>query len=516
MDRVKEIIEVTGDTVNEQQLLLWRWMSEYYLCTMGEVMNAAMPAGLKVESRTVISLPAEIAHEERLDSASALILEILKKEGSISLNKLPATIEGESVLKVVGRLVNQGVVVAGERAVDRYIPREEIYISLSEEYDEAELHRLLDSLAKTPARLKLVNTYLTLTGYDGRGSLPTLKKSLLLSASGSSAAPLAGLIKKGTFKVILQNKGRIRGWTGSTAEPNKLSIDQSRAFSEINDSFGSNSVTLLRGVTSSGKTEIYIHLIREAIEKGKQALFLLPEIAITTQMINRLKRHFGDSVGVYHSGFSDNERVEVWRRTAETNGDEMFRIILGVRSSIFLPFHSLGLVIVDEEHDNSYKQQDPAPRYSARDSAIMLAKFHNAKTVLGSATPSIESVYNARRGKYGYVEMNDRFGEVKMPEMILSDTRDAYRRKQMVSHFTPQMIAAIEEALEKKEQVVLFRNRRGYAPVIQCRECGWMPGCKSCSVNLTYHRGLSRMRCHYCGYSTPVPRNALHADRKTW
>ena len=262
---------------------------------------------------------------------------------------------------------------------------------------------------------------------------------------------------------------------------------------------------MLHGVTSSGKTEIYIHLIEEQLKMGKQVLYMLPEIALTTQIILRLKRHFGGVTGVYHSRFSDPEKVEIWKRVAENDQLTGYRLILGVRSSIFLPFSNLGLIIVDEEHDGSYKQHDPAPRYHARDSAIMLAALHKAKTILGSASPSVESYNNAVKGKYGLTELKERFGLIKLPAIIIANTREAYRKKLMVSHFTPELLQAMDEALGKEEQIILFQNRRGFSPYIECSECGWIPVCIHCAVNLTSHKAINKLVCHYCGYTTEMP-----------
>jgi len=298
---------------------------------------------------------------------------------------------------------------------------------------------------------------------------------------------------------------RIEG-AGSVKQPLKeLSEPQSAAYASIKSQMKDKNIVLLHGVTSSGKTEIYIHLIEEQLRLGKQVLYMLPEIALTTQIIMRLKKHFGDSTGVYHSRFSDPEKAEIWKMVAENDPSSGYRLILGVRSSLFLPFSNLGLIIVDEEHDGSYKQHDPAPRYHARDSAIMLAALHKAKTLLGSASPSIESYNNAQKGKYGLAELKERFGFIKLPEIILANTREAYRRKLMVSHFSPELLQAMDDALGKDEQIILFRNRRGFSPYIECSECGWIPVCIQCAVNLTYHKGIGRMVCHYCGYSTGMP-----------
>ena len=433
--------------ISLKQLDLWRWISSYYMCTIGEVMDAALPSGLKA--------------------------------GLMDENK-------------TGSLTG-------------YRPKEEVVISLAGGYDETRLNKILDLMARSPARARLLTAFLDLTGYGDEKFAQTVRKGELLKTTNVSGTVLNALVEKGIFQKSVVETLTFEQTDKICSSVNPLSPVQSKAKDKIDSLFIDKDVVLLKGVTSSGKTEIYIHLIEEQLKKSKQVLYLLPEIALTTQIINRLKIHFGDEIGVYHSKFNDSERIEVWRRISGDMKDHRFNIILGVRSSLFLPFSNLGLIIVDEEHDSSYKQQDPAPRYNARDSAMMLARKHGAKVLLGSATPSIETMFNAQNGKYGFVEITERYGRVNMPEMIIADTRDAYRRKIMISHFTPVLINAIEEAIAGGNQTVLFRNRRGYAPVIQCRECGWTPVCKQCAVNLTYHKGLNKLRCHYCGAVQGVP-----------
>ena len=437
---IRPVISVAEGTplINASQLKLWLWISEYYLCSEGEVMKAAIPS-------------------------------------EISLNN--------------------------------YKPRLETFINLSRKYSEGELNEILDKLKKAPRQQDILSAYIRLTGYTAETDILPISKSLLLSESHCSAGILETLTDKGILTSASQPVSRIPD-TDSHKEPIKrLSEAQSVAFGSIKTQFLEKDIVLLHGVTSSGKTEIYIHLIEEQLKKGKQVLYMLPEIALTTQIILRLKRHFGGITGVYHSRFSDPEKVEIWKRIAEKDPLNSYRLILGVRSSLFLPFSNLGLIIVDEEHDGSYKQHDPAPRYHARDSAIMLAAMHNAKTILGSASPSIESYNNAVNGKYGLTELKERFGLIKLPTIILANTREAYRKKLMVSHFTPELLQSMDEALSKEEQIILFQNRRGFSPYIECSECGWIPVCIQCAVNLTYHKGIGKLVCHYCGYSTGMPSN---------
>ena len=436
---IKPIISIYDKNpfINESQLRLWLWISEYYLCSEGEVMKAALPS-------------------------------------EISLNN--------------------------------YKPRFETFICLSRKYTETDLNEILDKLKKAPRQQDILSAYIRLTEYGDTGSeIKPVNKSVLLSEAHSSPGILDALIDKGILLSASQSVSRIPV-TDSYKEPiKKLSEAQSVAFESIKKQFIEKDIVLLHGVTSSGKTEIYIHLIEEQLKKGKQVLYMLPEIALTTQIILRLKKHFGDVTGVYHSRFSDPEKVEIWKKVAENDPLNSYRLILGVRSSLFLPFSDLGLIIIDEEHDGSYKQHDPAPRYHARDSAIMLASMHNAKTILGSASPSIESYNNAINGKYGLTELNERFGLIKLPSIILANTREAYRKKLMVSHFTPELLQSMDDALAKEEQIILFQNRRGFSPYIECSECGWIPVCFQCAVNLTYHKGISKLVCHYCGYTTDMP-----------
>ncbi len=435
---LKSVIDVTDSIplINELQLRLWLWISEYYLCSEGEVMKAAMP---------------------------------------------------------------------GENSIKNFRPRLETHIILSGKFSEDELNTILDRLKNAPRQQEILSAYLRLSDYaTGKEILP-VTKSLLLSEAHSSPAIIDALMHKGILRPVVQTVSRIHESDNFMEPVKKLSEAQQTAYTTIKSQFAEKDIVLLHGVTSSGKTEIYIHLIEEQLKKGKQVLYMLPEIALTTQIILRLKRHFGGITGVYHSRFSDPEKMEIWKKVAEKDPLNSYRLILGVRSSIFLPFSDLGLVIVDEEHDGSYKQHDPAPRYHARDSAIMLAALHKAKTILGSASPSIESYNNAVNGKYGLTELRERFGCIQLPGIILANTREAYRKKLMVSHFTPELLQAMDEALGKEEQIILFQNRRGFSPYIECSECGWIPVCIQCAVNLTYHKGIGKLVCHYCGYTRDLP-----------
>src|ERR1035437_4617365 len=405
---IKSILKVNDKipVINELQLKLWLWISEYYLCTEGEVMKAALP---------------------------------------------------------------------NEISLTNFKPRLETFIKLSEKFSESKLIEILDKLKKAPKQMEILSNYIRLTGYESGKEILPVSKSFLLSESHTTAGILDSIITKGYLQSDSQAVSRISEKDDYKEPIKELSEAQGMAFELIKTQFTEKDIVLLHGVTSSGKTEIYIHLIEEQLKKGKQVLYMLPEIALTTQIILRLKRHFGTITGVYHSRFSDPEKVEIWKRIAENDPLNSYRLILGVRSSLFLPFSDLGLIIVDEEHDGSYKQHDPAPRYHARDSAIILAAIHKAKTILGSASPSVESYNNAVNGKYGLTGLKERFGLIKLPTIILANTREAYRKKLMVSHFTPELLQAMDIALGKEEQIILFQNRRGFSPYIECSECGWIP-----------------------------------------
>ncbi len=430
--------------VNDIQLRFWKWLADYYMCTEGEVMNAAVPSALFPDGN--ISAP-----------------------------------------------VSEG-----------YKPRKESFIVLAKHFSDKELNIIYDNLKKAPKQANLLDSYLFLSGYSRGAGLIPVRKSLVLRESDSESGIIEALIKKKILVSVSLEVGRLEHYSGQQEPLRKLSDNQLIAFNSIKNHFREKDIVLLHGITSSGKTEIYIHLIEEQLRLGKQVLYMLPEIALTAQIILRLKKHFGPVTGVYHSRFNDQEKVEIWKKVAEEDPEKGYRLILGVRSSIFLPFRNLGLVIVDEEHDSSYKQHDPAPRYHARDSAAVLAGMHDARVLMGSASPSLESYTNAVAGKYGLTELMERYGLIRLPEIIVANTREAYRKKLMVSHFTPELLNAMDRALSRNEQVVLFQNRRGFSPYIECPECGWIPVCKQCAVNLTYHKSINRLVCHYCGYSTGV------------
>lgn len=488
------------------QFRFWEWLADYYLCTQGDVYKAALPSGLKLESETVVEYNPDFEATEPLAEREQKVLDLLAVEPEQTVTRLEKESGLKNILAVVKSLLEKDALFVKEELKRTYKPKTETRVRLTEAArNERRLHFFFDELQRrAPKQLDLLMKYIELSGCLGEREVREVSKAELLKRSGATPAVFSGLVDKGVFEVYQQEVGRLETVSQAVMSLNELNVHQQRAFDEIRASFRVKNVCLLHGVTSSGKTEIYIHLIDEAVRQGKQVLYLLPEIALTTQITERLKRVFGSRLGIYHSKFPDAERVEVWQKQLS---HEPYDIILGVRSSLFLPFQRLELVIVDEEHENTYKQQDPAPRYHARNAAIVLASMCGAKTLLGTATPSVESWYNATEGgKYALVELKERYKEIQLPEIIPVDIKELQRKKRMNGPFSPLLLQYVREALEQKEQVILFQNRRGFAPMIECHTCGWVPKCKNCDVSLTYHKGLNQLTCHYCGYTQPVPR----------
>ena len=507
----KEIITVLDSTplVGEVQFAFWEWVAAYYMCSPGEVMDAALPAALKLSSETSIKLhPSFTGDFSHLSEKEEMLVEALQHQESITLTDISRALEMKKVIPVVKSLLEKELVILLEELEDRYKPRMDSYVSLHRDYAENEdrFREVFDVMEKkAPRQLEMLMNFIHLS-HGGSSGFKEVGKKELLKQPGATLHTLNELVKKGIL-LVEERKHDLFGEVTFLADPVELNEMQSTAYEKINDAFTTNEVVLLHGVTSSGKTEIYIRLINEAIQQGKQVLYLLPEIALTTQIITRLRKVFGNKVGVYHSRFSENQRVEVWEAVRSQGIEEKFMIILGARSATFLPFENLGLVIVDEEHDSSFKQYEPAPRYHARDAAIYLAKQSGAKTLLGSATPSLESYFNAQTGRYGLVEMDQRFGGMEMPEIIVVDVKKESFARRMTSHFSNILIDHIREALGNGEQVILFQNRRGFALRLECDICQWMPGCKNCDVTLIYHKQSNQLRCHYCGYTEEVPQH---------
>ena len=504
----KDISEVLDRTpvMLERQLAFWKWVEEYYLCTLGDVYKAALPSGMKLESETVVEYNPDFVADEPLSPKEQRILDILSVDTEQCITQIERAGNIKNILPAIKSLMEKDAIRVKEELKRNYKPKTEVRVRLQDNMrDEAILQKQFDLLARAPKQLALLMKYIELSGWMQEGKLlKEVSKKTLLDASGASASILNGLIDKHIFETYNYEIGRLTAGKTEIAPLNPLNEIQQRAFHSIMSSFHQKNICLLHGVTASGKTEVYIHLIEEVIKAGKQVLYLLPEIALTTQITERLKRIFGSRLGVYHSKFPDAERVEIWQKQLTEND---YDVILGVRSSVFLPFRRLGLVIVDEEHETSYKQQDPAPRYHARSAAIMLASLYGAKTLLGTATPSMESYYNATHGKYSLVEMKERYQQIQLPEIEVVDIKELARKRRMSGHFSPFLLQKMREALENKEQIILFQNRRGFAPMIECRTCGWVPKCKNCDVSLTYHKGLNQLTCHYCGYTYSVPKS---------
>jgi primosomal protein N' (replication factor Y) (superfamily II helicase) len=506
----KYIFDLLDDfpAVGDLQYKLFQWIADYYLCSVGEVMNAALPSGLKLSSESMVQLnpafdPEETKHE--FSEKEHILLDNLRND-SMAYSEISKLLGVKQLYNILKSLVRKEAVILFEEVREKYKPKTERRVRLTPQYSAAHLlERLFEKLSSKPKQEAIVLKYLQLVPILQHPSSNTagLKRSQLTEHESESS--LKTLIKAGIFEeydTIVSRFGDEEEHTGVSIP---LSPEQQHAFHEIIKSFATHDTTLLHGITGSGKTEIYINLIKQAIDSGSQVLYLLPEIALTTQIVRRLIKVFGKNVGVYHSKFSDNERVEVWNGVLSGR----FKFVIGVRSSVFLPFDNLGLVIVDEEHDPSYKQQEPAPRYHARDVAIMMAKMHHAKILLGSATPSIETYYQAQHNKYGLVALTKRYGEAKLPMIKLADMGRERRYKTAKGDFSSLLINSIHDTLSQKEQVIIFQNRRGYSPILSCEDCGWVPKCVNCAVSLTYHQYRNSLVCHYCGYRQPLPQQCV-------
>ena len=484
--------------VNLKQLELWQWMASYYMCSLGEVMRAALPGSFLLESETVVHLSKSYSGDEaELTDAEFQVLEALEHQASLHIDELRSLLDRPDALSSVNRLLQLGVIRVEETIYEKYRPKVKRFVKLSPAYrEEAALRELLDQMSRAPKQRALLMNLFMLEAKGEAASVPELLKQ----AQASSAA-LNSLEDKGIV-IITQAQVDRYEFLGTQEGLPELSPAQETAFKQIQHHFTEQAYVLLHGVTGSGKTAVYTHLIDQALKEGKQVLYMLPEIALTTQLIQRLKVFFGESLAVYHSRQSIHERVEVWNQVLE--GKDKARVVVGARSSLFLPFAKLGLIVLDEEHEPSFKQHQPAPRYHARDTALVLAGMHGSKVLMGSATPSLESHYLAQQGKYRQVLLNERFGKVLLPEIQLVDLQRAYKRKQMKGHFSAELQEAIAQVLDQGKQVILFQNRRGYAPVVQCERCGTAPQCPNCDVSLTYHQYKNELRCHYCGHHRPM------------
>lgn len=505
---IKEISALLDDTpiVRHPQLKLWNWIADYYLCNTGEVYKAAIPAGLKVESETYVSVNPDFEEsaDMRLSDRERVFLDFTAQKGRLMITDITRATGFKNVEKIASNLLDRGAIIVAERVVDNYRPKTIKCVRLAvERTDEASLHAWFDKIRRAPRQEQLLLAYLDLSLWLQKSKdVAEVTVDELIDRSGCSLPVLRDAVKRGLFEIYKKEINRFDFLEHKLDELPVLSQQQKNALSGIHSCFSSKDVTLLHGVTSSGKTSIYMHLIKDALSQGKQVLYLVPEIALTTQLTQRLQRVFGDRLLIYHSKFNDNERVDIWKQLLKSQEP---CVVVGVRSSVFLPFANLGLVIVDEEHDSSYKQQDPAPRYNGRNVALVLARMHGAKSLLGSATPSIESYHNATSGKYGLVVLKERYEGIKMPEVKVIDTKMARKKREMSGLFSTELIYDSRKALENGEQVILFQNRRGYAPMVRCKECGWVPTCENCDVSLTYHKRQNSLTCHYCGYTISLP-----------
>ena len=494
--KTKSILGILDDApiVYPEQIALWEWMAKYYMCTEGEVMQAAIPSHLKISSETVFVLNEEYTRDAHaLSDAEYIISEALEIKKTLNLIEIQKLLDRKSVYPVMNKLIQKGICFVQESMTDKYIIKEETIILLAPEYkNESNLEALMNEWTRAPKQLQLLLAYLHLLKTEGN-----VNQKDLLQKANASHAQLKALIEKG---ILIADKRRIDRINNKSIESSTsiiLSELQKQCLESLKEQMQEHSVNLLHGITGSGKTQLYVSLINDIVAKGKQALFMLPEIALTAQMIRRLKMYFGNNIAIYHSKFNPNERVEIWNKVK--TGE--IKIVLGARSALFLPYKDLSLIVIDEEHDGSYKQQDPAPRYQARDTAIYYANQIGAKVILGSATPSVESFYNAQQKKYGYTYLNERYSKGSLPKIEIIDTK---KQIDNTTVLTPSLLKAIQETVANNKQVILFQNRRGYAPYMICQTCGWIPHCHHCDVSLTYHKGKNMLSCHYCGANYPI------------
>ncbi|MNK82765.1 Primosomal protein N' [compost metagenome] len=501
----KEIHQILDEKpiATEIQIKHWLWVANYYMCGIGDVYRGAFPSGLLLESETIIShKPDVVVNDSELSDDEFLIYEALHHQSSLKVQEITSILNKKNILPILQKLIAKDIIFLDEEIKETYKPKLVRYVKLHSKYESDNgLEELMTVLKNANKQKEIVLAYFQISASEKKPI--TVKKLTEVSNAGSAA--VKSLVEKEIFEEYYLQHDRVV-FSGEVSEKElQLSEAQENAFSGIKNSFLTKEVCLLHGVTSSGKTEIYIKLIEEYLETEKQVLYLLPEIALTTQLVSRLRLHFGDKVAVFHSKYSNNERVEVWKQTLENSPKA--QIVIGARSALFLPFNDLGLLIVDEEHEQTFKQTDPTPRYHARDAAIVLANFHKAKVLLGSATPSIETYFNTQNDKYGLVTLSERYKNVRLPEVLLVDLKDKHFRKKMTGHFSDLLIEEIAESLSLGEQVILFQNRRGYSPIIECLTCGHVPHCQQCDVSLTYHKHKNQLRCHYCGYSIAKPTN---------
>lgn len=515
----KAIDQILDETpiITPLQIQHWEWMASYYLCTLGEVVRAALPSAYLLESETIIKLAIEthsdtaLQHiENTFTDDEFLVIEALQVQPTLHINDIRAVLNNSKVVKTLEQLRDKKCIEVVEQVVEKYTPKLRRYVKLTQGFSTEEaLHNLLEEMARAPKQKEVLMT-LFLLQQQTKKPVDAIQ---LQKRSGATAATINKLLDKGILEEYYVQKDRVNYEGQAAVGIKSLSPAQEKAYDEINASFEQNSVVLLHGVTASGKTEVYVKVIEQLLLQQKQVLYMLPEIALTTQLIKRLQVYFGEHVSVFHSRYTVAERVEVWNNVL--NNQKKAQIIIGARSSLFLPFSNLGCIVIDEEHEASYKQNNPAPRYQARDAAIVLAHLHKAKVLLGSATPSLESYYNAIHNKYSLVLLKERYGKVLLPEISLIDIKEKYKKKLMKGHFSDTLLQAIKETLSNGEQVLLFQNRRGYAPVVECTTCGVSPQCANCDVSLTFHQYKNELRCHYCGFHQEMTISCMACGSET-
>jgi primosomal protein N' (replication factor Y) len=492
--------------VTAKQFQFWKWISSYYMAPLGDLMNASLPANFKLSSESKVVLHPDFENDQQLDDREQIIVDSLHTNDQMDLKELSAVLGIKTIQPVIKKMIEKRIILSIEALNERFTPKSIVCYTLTDTFTDNELLTSfisgLESKASSRKQLEALLTVLSDGKYQGISMQPVARKELV--EKGVSLSALQTLERNGILETQRIEVSRLNAANFELKEKKSLTPAQQKALEEVRECQKTHIVTLLHGVTGSGKTELYVELIEEQLTQGKQVLFLIPEIALTTQLIERLSAYFGEQIGVYHSKFNQNERVEIWN-TVLANDPNKFRLIIGARSSVFLPYQDLGLIIVDEEHENTFKQMDPSPRYNARDAAIVLGHLHKAKVLLGTATPSIESYTNALDGKYGLVELSERYLGLQMPEIFCANIRTEKKNKSMHSHFSSQLMDGINEALNAGEQVILFQNRRGYTPMWSCEVCAWTPRCKNCDVSMTYHKHTNSLKCHYCGHiSAPV------------
>lgn len=497
----------TEPLVTEIQIKFWEWLASYYMCSLGEVYRNVFPSALKWESETFVKFIGSLQDiQEELTDEEWMVVQQLDKKGLLSVSEIAKIVERKSTISIIKSLWDKGLVLLDEVLKEKYTPKIERFVRVKPELktDEKLFNASLEQLKNAS---KQRETILQLIVEEAQSPKP-IKISQFLKKYGGSHSMMNSLAEKGMIEIYQLETSRIEEVSNDIVDTELLNYEQSQALKIIGENFQENKTVLLHGVTSSGKTEIYIKLIEQYLEEDRTTLFLLPEISITSQMVERIRKHFGDMVGIYHSKFNQNERVELWNKTL--NGD--YKIIIGARSALFLPFQDLGLVVVDEEHESAYKQTDSKPYFHARDMALVLGKYHGARVILGSATPSLESYYNAQSGKYGYVQLTKRFSDVQMPKIELVDLRQALRNKEITGDISLIMQDAIRDTLKEGKQVLIFQNRRGFAPVMECLSCGHSPFCPNCDVPLTYHKFSNLLKCHYCGHAQAKPNKCYNCQ----